>query len=116
MSITRLFDILELFKSQYANKTDVFAKHADNKWITYSAKEYVELSRYFALGLVALGLERGDKIATISQNRPEWNFVDMGMALAGVVHIPIYPTLSVSDQVYILNHSEAKYLIVSDRM
>ncbi len=116
MSVTRLFDILELFKSQYADKTDVFAKHTENEWITYSAKEYVDLSRYFALGLVALGLERGDKIATISQNRPEWNFVDMGMALAGVVHIPIYPTLSVSDQVYILNHSEAKYLVVSDRM
>ena len=116
MEITRLFDILELFKSDYAHKTDVFARHSENKWITYSASDYVELSQSFALGLLELGLEPGDKIATISQNRPEWNFVDMGMALAGVVHVPIYPTLSAKDQVYILNHSEAKYLFVSDRM
>jgi len=116
MEITRLFDILELYKTEYADKTDAFARHGDNKWITYSGKDYVDLAQHFAYGLLELGLERGDKIATISQNRPEWNFVDMGMSLAGIVHVPIYPTLSADDQVYILNHSESKYLIISDRM
>ncbi len=116
MEITRLFDILDLYKTKYADKTDAFARHGDNKWITYSGKDYVDLAQHFAYGLLQLGLERGDKIATISQNRPEWNFVDMGMSLAGIVHVPIYPTLSADDQVYILNHSESKYLIISDRM
>ncbi len=114
MNITRLFDILELYKYSYADKEDVFSKNENDKWIKYSGKEYLENVNNVSYGLLELGVKPGDNIATISANRPEWNFIDMGMAQIGAVHVPIYPTLSAEDQEYILNHCEAKFLFVSD--
>jgi len=116
MEITRLFDILELYRTKYAGKEDAFAKNVDGKWIKYSAEDYIDLSTNVSYGLLELGLEKGDRVATISQNRPEWNMLDMGIAQAGLVHVPIYPTISSAEQEYILNHSEAKVLCVSDQM
>ena len=116
MEITRLFDILELYRTKYAGKEDAFAKNVDGKWIKYSAEDYIDLSTNVSYGLLELGLEKGDRVATISQNRPEWNMLDMGIAQAGLVHVPIYPTISSAEQEYILNHCEAKVLCVSDQM
>ena len=65
--------------------------------------------------MLELGFYKGDKIATISNNRPEWNIIDHGMAQIGVVHIPIYPTLGVEDYQYILNHCDCKAVFVSDK-
>ncbi|HSG67609.1 MAG TPA: long-chain fatty acid--CoA ligase [Bacteroidales bacterium] len=116
MELTRLFDILELYRTQYAGKPDAFAKNVDGKWITYSAEDYIDLCTSVSYGLLELGLEKGDRVATISQNRPEWNMMDMGIAQAGLVHVPIYPTISSAEQEYILNHCEAKVLCISDQM
>jgi len=116
MEITRLFDILELYRNDYAGKEDAFAKNVNGKWIRYSAEDYIDLCTNVSLGLLELGLEKGDRVATISQNRPEWNMMDMGIAQAGMVHVPIYPTISSVEQEYILNHCEAKVLCVSDQM
>ena len=116
MELTRLFDILELYRIDYAGKPDAFAKNADGKWITYSAEDYIDYSTSVSYGLLELGLEKGDRVATISQNRPEWNMMDMGIAQAGLVHVPIYPTISSTEQEYILKHCEAKVLCVSDQM
>jgi long-chain acyl-CoA synthetase len=114
MEFTRLFDILELYRNDYAGKEDAFAKNVDGKWIKYSSEDYVELCTAVSYGLLELGLEKGDRVATISQNRPEWNMMDMGIAQAGLVHVPIYPTISSAEQEYILNHCEARVLCVSD--
>ena len=65
--------------------------------------------------MLQLGVKPGDKIATISNNRPEWNFLDMGILQIGAVHVPIYPTISESDYKYILAHSEVKYVFISGK-
>jgi len=116
MEPTRLFDILELYRNDYAGKEDALAKNVDGKWIKYSSEDYVDLCTNVSYGLLELGLEKGDRVATISQNRPEWNIMDMGIAQAGLIHVPIYPTISTAEQEYILNHCEAKVLFVSDHM
>lgn len=116
MNVTRLFDILELYRYSYADKEDAFARNDNGTWIKYSSADYIRFSEWISSGLIEMGFKKGDKIATISPNRPEWNFMDMGMAQVGVVHVPIYPTLSVEDQEYILRHSEARMLIVADKM
>ncbi len=116
MEPTRLFDILELYRNDYAGKEDAFAKNVDGKWIKYSSEDYIDLATSVSYGLLELGLEKGDRVATISQNRPEWNIMDMGIAQAGLIHVPIYPTISTAEQEYILNHCEAKVLFVSDHM
>jgi long-chain acyl-CoA synthetase len=110
-----IFAILD-YRTDYAGKDDAFAKNVDGKWIKYSSEDYIELSTSVSYGLLELGLEKGDRVATISQNRPEWNIMDMGIAQAGLVHVPIYPTINSAEQEYILNHCEAKVLFVSDQM
>ncbi|SFE64201.1 AMP-dependent synthetase/ligase [Thermophagus xiamenensis] len=113
MRITRTFDLLENLRQNH-NKSDILATKRDGNWIKFSADDYSRNAKNFAYGLLALGFKKGDKIATISNNRPEWNFVDMGMAMAGVVHVPVYPTLGEDDFKHILSHSDAKMLIVAD--
>ena len=80
----------------------------------YSSLEYVEYARSFFYGLYEIGLRKGDKIVTISTNRPEWNFVDLGMAMLGVVHVPVFTSLNECEFSHIINHSDAKIVVVSD--
>ncbi|MCG6185888.1 long-chain fatty acid--CoA ligase [Maribellus maritimus] len=114
MVVTRTFDILERYLEEFPRE-DAIAGKKDGKWYTYSTAEYNEKSHQFAMGLIALGLKKGDKIATVTTNRPEWNIADMGMAMIGVIHVPIYPTIGEDEYKYILEHSEAQIVIVGDR-
>ena len=103
--ITRTFDLL----SRYMNKFDkqaAFVSKKNGEWIKVSSKQYIEESHYFSYGLLSKGFKKGDKIATISNNRPEWNIVDMGTAMVGVVHVPIYNTLSKDEYKYIFIFDE----------
>jgi long-chain acyl-CoA synthetase len=113
MRITRTFDLLDNLRQNH-NKSDILAAKRDGNWVKFSSEDYIRNAKNFAYGLLALGFKKGDKIATVSNNRPEWNFADMGMALIGVVHVPVYPTIGDDEYKYILSHSDAKMLIVSD--
>ncbi len=112
--VRRTFDILEKMLRKYPRKDALGGKNS-KEWYVYSTAEYVEKSKQFAFGLMALGLKKGDKIATVTTNRPEWNFADMGMAMTGVVHVPIYPTISEEEYSYILEHAEIKILLLGDK-
>ena len=114
MEITRTFDLLDQYRAQYPKEVALAVKQ-NGKWITYSAQQYLDYSCQISYGLLAMGFRKGDKIATISNNRPEWNFVDMGMAMIGVVHVPIYTSMSALEYENILVHSEATLVFVSDR-
>jgi len=113
MEITRTFDLLERYKNKF-NKADAFVSKKNGKWVKVSSKKYIENACFFSYGLFALGLKKGEKIATISNNRPEWNFVDMGMAMIGVVHVPLYTSLSSVEYENILKHSDSRFVFVSD--
>lgn len=114
MELKRTFDLLKHLKAKY-DKPDILVAKRDGEWVAYSVSEYILNARDFALGLITLGLKKGDKIATVSNNRPEWNFVDMGMSMAGVIHVPIYPTIGDEEYTYIFKHSDVRMLIVSDK-
>ncbi|MDX2431262.1 MAG: long-chain fatty acid--CoA ligase [Bacteroides sp.] len=111
---TRNFDLLERYVTTFPMHK-AFAEKVDGKWEFYTAEQYNEISHHFALGLMDLGFKKGDKIVTVSNNRPQWNFVDMGMAMAGVVHVPVYTSMNAEEYDYILEHSDAKMVIVSDQ-
>ncbi len=115
MAITRIFDLLDRYQEKFADKKSAFVCKGKEEWISYSSKEYIELSNAVSFGMMRLGLKKGDKIATISNNRPEWNFVDMGMAQLGVIHVPIFATLDSHGYQQIFNHAEIKMAFVSDR-
>ncbi|HKM93913.1 MAG TPA: long-chain fatty acid--CoA ligase [Prolixibacteraceae bacterium] len=113
--VKRNFDLLLRYEALYANKTDALGGKDNNGWYTYSTLDYINFTNKISLGLLSLGLKKGDKVATVTVNRPEWNFFDLAIAQIGAVHVPIYPTISIEDYEYILEHCEAKYVIIGDR-
>lgn len=112
--VTRTFDLLERYEKHFMKK-EAFSVKLQRQWITYSTRQYIDYAYRIAWGLLALGLKKGDKVATISSNRPEWNFVDMGMSMAGIVHVPLYTSLTGEEYQNILLHSDARILFVSDK-
>lgn len=112
MTFERLFDVLPNYLEKYSEKEDVFAGKVDGQWRKYSTKEYVSIVNQLSYGLINLGIQKGDKIATISSNRPEWNFMDMAIMQVGGIHVPIYPTISSGDYEYIFNHAEVKMVFM----
>jgi long-chain acyl-CoA synthetase len=113
MNTTRTFDLLDRYRENFP-KEDALCFKQNGVWIKYSSGEYIDFSYNFCYGLFELGLRAGDKIITISSNRPEWNFADMGMSMCGIVHVPVFTSLNITDYEYIIKHSGAKILIVSD--
>jgi len=84
-------------------------------WQETTWKAYYENVRAFSLGLISLGFERGDKIAILGDNRPEWIYTELAAQAAGGVSAGIYPD-SLPDQVrYIVDHSDAKFIMVEDQ-
>ena len=110
MEITRLFDILDHYKEIKPNQPVALAGRKDGKMISLSLQEYIDQSNLVSAGLLKLGVQKGDKIAIISSNRPEYNVLDMGIMQIGAIPVPIYPTISESDYDYILNHAEITYV------
>lgn len=115
MEIKRVFDILELYNNEYAELKDAFSYKEKGSWVNFSAQDYYKYSHLFACGLINKGFKKGEKIITMSQSLPHWNIADMGISLAGLVHVPIYTTLGGEELEYILRHSDAKIIIVSDQ-
>ncbi|MFM7497344.1 MAG: AMP-binding protein, partial [Bacteroidota bacterium] len=108
-----LFELLEY--QQRRHPLDyAFAAKEDGVWVPYSTQRSLDEINRVALGLLAMGLQPGDRIATVSNNRPEWNFMDLGMLQVGGVHVPLYPTITDQDYRYILEHAEVKWVLVSD--
>jgi len=115
MEVTRIFDLLENYKS-YSSMDVALSGKENGQWKSYNSQDYIEKSNLFSYGLLALGYKKGDKIATICNNRPEWNFIDMGVLQIGVIHIPIYPTISNEDYQYILKQSQPGIILLSDHI
>ncbi|MEI6456842.1 MAG: long-chain fatty acid--CoA ligase [bacterium] len=115
MEVTRIFDLLPRYEEKFKPKDDVVASKENGQWVKYSIKQYREIVDNISLGFLALGVKPGDRIAQISANRAEWNFVDMAILQVGAIHVPIYPTISESDYTYILGHAEVKYVFISGK-
>ena len=110
----RNFDLLERFTTKFTGR-NALAEKVGGKWKFYTSEDYSQIAHQFALGLLELGLKKGDKIMTVTNNRPQWNFVDMGMSMAGMVHVPVYTSMNTEEYAYIMDHSDAAMVIVSDQ-
>lgn len=112
MEVTRVFDILPHYATHFQRDNALCGKE-NGTWKYYSTDDYVKTVNNISYGLLQLGIKKGDKIATISPGRPEWNFLDMAIMQLGAIHVPIYPTISESDYKYILHHADVKMVFVS---
>jgi long-chain acyl-CoA synthetase len=114
-TITRLFDFPYYQLEKYNLPNALVTKYGD-QWVTTSTQEYIDKANAFSRGLLRMGIKKNDKIAVISSNnRTEWNIVDIGILQTGAQNVPVYPTISEEDYQYILTHSESQYCIVSDQ-
>ena len=112
--ITRLFDF-PYHQLEKNNIPDCLVTKYNGVWIKTSTQEYVDKANAISRALLRMGVNSKDKVAIIStNNRTEWNIMDIGILQVGAQNVPIYPTISEDDYQYILNHSESVYCFVSD--
>lgn len=113
MAIERLFDLLPHYARSFKPKEDVLAYKEDGIWKKIDLDKYRRTVDLLSYGLLHLGVRKGDTIATIMNNRPEWNYLDFAIMHVGAIHVPIYPTISKSDYQYIFNHAGVKFVFVA---
>lgn len=114
-SITRLFDFPYYQQDKYTSIPDALTTKQNGVWIKTSTQEYIAKANAVSRALLKMNVQKNDKIAIIStNNRTEWNIMDIGVLQTGAQTVPIYPTISEDDYEYILNHSGAIYCFVSD--
>lgn len=112
MKIERIFDILNRYQEVYPDQTVAFGGKVGKEWVTYSPQDYIDKINKVSYALIHLGIKKGDKVGIIATNRPEWNILDMAIMQIGAITVPIYPTLTASDYLYILNHAEVTMVIL----
>ena len=113
MEIRTLCDILTHLETQF-RKPDLLRYKAGGSWKDISTDEFAATVRSLGLGLTALGIGNGDRVAILSENRPEWVTFDHALLNIGAVSVPIYPTLETDQVRYILENSGAKALVCSN--
>ena len=107
--------LLDLFYASVAlGKSGHLRAKRDGVWQDISSEDYRRTVEELAMGLLALGIEKGDRIAILSENRPEWAFADLASLAIGAIDVPIYPNLTSEQALYLLNDSESKAVFVSD--
>ena len=112
MEVTRLFEFMHYQKENYPLEKSMGYKN-NGKWTYFSTDDMIEMANDISRGLLKLGLRPGDKIALLAyKNRPEWIAMDLGAQQVGMITVPVYPTISPKEYVYIFNDSEVKYAFV----
>ncbi|GAC1400162.1 MAG: long-chain fatty acid--CoA ligase [Sediminibacterium sp.] len=119
MTIKRLFDCLD-HQLQHFPKEDMLAAKEKGQWVTYGTRQVAGIVNDLSAGLMQLGVsandmtpEGSDKIAIISNNRPEWLFTDLAVQQLGAILVPVYPTTNALELEFILNDAAVKYIFVS---
>lgn len=114
MVLNRLFDLIPYQISEF-DKEIATAYKENGSWTHYSTRQIKDIVDNLSLAFLGAGINKEDKVAIISQNRPEWNFVDLALQQIGAVSVPMYPTITVEDYRYIFDHAEVKMIFVGDQ-
>ncbi len=111
MIYSRVFDLI-YHQRETQPLSDSLACKTDGVWKKYSTDEVIRIAGQVSKALLNLGLEPGDRVALIANNRPEWNFLDIGMMQIGVINVPVYPTISAREYSYIFQDAAVKYAFI----
>jgi long-chain acyl-CoA synthetase len=114
MELTRLFDLIP-YQIAIFDKEIALAKKENGSWTTFSSRKVKEIVDQLSLALLSSQIQPGDKVAIISNNCPEWNFVDLALQQIGAISVPMYPTITSSDFEYIFDHASVKMIFVGDQ-
>ena len=120
MTIKRLFDCLD-HQLQHFPRPDMLAAKENGQWVKYSTQQVADTVNRLSAGMMKLGVsgndmtpENSDKIAIISNNRPEWVFTDLATQQLGAILVPVYPTTNPLELEFILNDAAVKFIFVSN--
>lgn len=102
-----MFDIPYYQLERFPQEVALAAKE-NGSWKTHSTQQFIDQANVVSRALLRMGIKPGDTIALVSNNRPEWNIVDIGMLQIGAIGVPVYPTISEAEYEYIFNHAEVK--------
>lgn len=109
----RLFDIPYHQLNSYPNQK-MFSSKINGEWNAVSTQQFLDDSMEISKGLIALGVEPGDKVGIVSNTRYEWNVMDIGIQQVGAIVVPFYPNISESDYKYIFNDAGIKLCVIAD--
>ncbi len=112
--ISRVFDLIPQYLAKN-NFDDAFVSKINGEWVKRSARDIIDSINFMSHGLYALGIRKDDKVAIISNSRPEWNITDFGIQQLGAVSVPMYPTITIEDYRYIFADAGVKIVFVSDK-
>ncbi len=112
MEIKNLVDIYEKYIEKY-RETETFIGFDGRKWQGISGRQFQKLGRNLSSFLKSQGVEKGDKVLLVANDRTEWHLSDYAILSIGAVVVPVYSTLNAKDTAFIAVHSEAKCAIVS---
>lgn len=110
---SRIFDIIDHYQKVHS-KPIMVAGRKGEKWRTFSTDEFVQTMDNLSKGLISKGIGKGDRVALMSGNRPEWNIIDFASNQIGAAIVPLYPTLSSQDLSFIIGNAAIKILFVSN--
>jgi long-chain acyl-CoA synthetase len=110
---TTLVEVFEYVVRAH-NRPDTINYKSDGRWLPISSDEMLARSRHIANGFYSLGIRRGDRVAILSESRPEWTLTDAGCMFATAIDVPIYPTLTPQQVRYILKDSGARVLVLAN--
>jgi long-chain acyl-CoA synthetase len=96
-------------------KDDLLAAKKDGRYVPIPTEEFSRRVRHLSLGLADFGLTPGEKLVILSENRPEWTITDFAVLCAGGITVPIYTSLMPEQIKYIINDSDARIVVVSNR-
>jgi long-chain acyl-CoA synthetase len=107
-------DLAPMAAQRHADLPAVTYKDESGQWVSRSFREVGEIVRRLALGLIELGIEKGDKVSILANTRPEWTYFDFAALSVGATVVPIYQTNSPDECQYVLENSDAKAVVVED--
>jgi long-chain acyl-CoA synthetase len=113
-SPTRLFDV-PYYQLDNFPTNSMFVSKLNGKWEGISTKNFLDKVNAISRGLVTLGIQKNDKVAIASNNRVEWNIMDIAIQQTGAIVVPIYPNISVKDYEYIFNDAHIKLCVVDSK-
>ena len=110
---TTMADLALKAADKHADK--IAARHkSGDEWVDITYREFGERVQNIALGLMDLGIQKGDRVAILAHTRPEWAWACYGILTAGGVSVSIYQTNSPEECHYVLEHSESRAVFVED--
>ncbi|MFM6946650.1 MAG: AMP-dependent synthetase/ligase [Flavobacteriales bacterium] len=114
LTIDRLFDVPRHQLKNYPN-ANMFVTKTAGIWVPMSTVDFLDAAMQVSRGLIALGIEAGDRVAVVSSNRVEWNILDIAVQQVGAILVPLYPNISASDYRFILNDAGVELCVVSNQ-